>query len=293
MRDFFRSVWFKIFAVIALILFGLMLRTGMSGGFASIPANVMGFVLTPLQKVSAQVSGAFSGAVSTVASYGSVKKENEQLKKEVSSLNSKLVDYNQMKNENSQYKEYLGIRDDNQDFKWEPAMVIARDPGQWFSVFTIDKGSLNGIGVNDPVITSDGLVGKVTQVMSTSSIVTTILDPSVSVGALVSQTNDPCITQGDKELGAKGRMKVSYLAKESTAAQGDIVITSGIGGIFPKKLKIGIVEEIRTETSGLSLYAVVKPMVDPSTVKNVFVITSFQGKAGDATKSSSSQSGGK
>lgn len=305
MHEFFRSVRFRIFAVIGLVLIGLMLRTAVTGGFSSVTARVAGIVSAPAQRLSAAISGGVTDMISGVTSYAAVHKENEQLKKQISDLNSKMVDYNQMKNENEQYKNFLGLKQENSDYKFEPAMVISRDPGQWFSAFTIDKGSLSGILPNDPVITSEGLVGKVSSVSLTSSVVTTILDPAVSVGALISQTGDVGVAQGDRENATAGELKVSYISKDSNVAQGDLIISAGTGGIFPKNLKIGTVESVKTQSDGLSLYAVVKPMADPSTAKNVLVITDFTGKvtagttagttasAASSSSQASSKKGGK
>lgn len=290
MREFFSSVRFKVLAVVALILIGLMLRTAVSGGFATLPQQITALVVTPLQKASASISSGFTDMLSGFTAYSATKKENEQLKKQNSDLNTKLADYNEIKNENNQYKQMLGIKSEHNDFQLEPAMVISRDPGNWFSSFTIDKGSLNGLKPDDPVVTPEGLVGKVTQVMLTSSVVTTILDPSVSAGVLISQSNDVGISQGDNTLAEKGLFTVDYISKDSKVAQGDLIVTSGNGGVFPKMLKIGTIQQIKVEPNGLSLTAVVKPLADPTKVKDVFVITDFEGKQSTTASSSSTSS---
>lgn len=290
-RDFFRSTRFKVFVIVAVFLLGLMIRTAVSGGFSTITASAVSVIVTPVQKLSATISNAFNDAVSNVVEFGTVKSENEKLKKQVSDLQSKLVDYNDMKRKNDEYNKVYGIYQENPDFKLQSASVISRDPGQWFSSFTIDKGTLEKISPQDPVITSDGLVGIVTEVMPTSAVVTTILDPSVSVGSFVSDTGDAGVSEGDHDLLSKNQFKITYLPKDSAAASGDIVVTSGRGGIFPKNLKIGTIQSVKSESSGVSLYGVCTPIVDPSSVKNVFVITDFNGKTASASSSSSSASG--
>lgn len=273
--------------MIAMIILGMMLYAASTGGAATLPQNIIGVVTSPIQKLSSSISGAATNLLAGFTTYSSVHTENEKLKKQVTDLTSKLIDYDKLQRENQQYKEFLGLKEENPDFKFEPAMVISRSNDQWSSSFTIDKGSLDGIAVNDPVITSEGLVGIVTSdVMPTSAVVTTILDPQCNVGAIISHTGDVCIAQGSKELIANGQLKVVYLNPDSGVAKGDIVITSGIGGYTPKGLKIGTVEDIKTESSGM-LSAITRPMADPTNAKNVFVITSFKGKA--STLSSSSQ----
>lgn len=293
MREFFRSWKFKIFAVVACVLIGLMLRASATGGLSTVTQNVVSVVISPFQKASAYVTNAFTGVISDISNLGSLKSENEELKKQVADLQSQLVDYYQLKTENEQLKGIVDLPDEGDNRKYVPAMVISRDPGQWFSAFTIDKGSIDGIEVNEPVITSEGLVGIVISVNVNTSVVSTILDPSVHIGSIVSRTGDTGITQGESELVSEGEFELAYLNKNSSVTAGDIIITNGRGGIYPKNLKVGIVQELKLDVSGNSVNAVCKPMVDPSTVKNVFVITSFTGKDTGSAASSADSSGGK
>lgn len=262
-----------------------MLRAATSAGDASYFANVVSVIVTPIQKISTQISDTASNFLASFTTYGAVKDENDKLKKQVQDLTSKLVDYDKIEQQNEQYKDYIGIKDANPDFKFAPAMVISKDTGQWFSSFTIDKGSIDGIIAKDPVITADGLVGYVSQVMPTSCVVTTILDPTTQVGAIISHTSDVCVSQGNREIAAEGKLKITYIPRTSLVSKGDIVITSGEGGIFPKGLKIGTVEDIKLDIDGMSLYAITQPMANISDVKYVSIITDFRGKASNFTTS--------
>lgn len=289
MKDFLGSARFKVFVVIALVLLGLMIRTATNGGLATFTADAVSVVVSPVQKLSSKVSGFFTDVINSIASYGKTKAENETLKKQINELQNKLVDYNQMLRENQQLMESYDLHKENPDLKIQPADIIARDREQWYSSFTIDKGFVNGIKLNDAVITPNGLVGLVTQVLTTSSVVTTILDPSVLAGILISETGDTGVSSGDRKLQANGQIKINYLSKESTVSPGYIVVTSGLGGFFPKNIKVGTVLEVAKESSGMSLYAICKPMVDSLNIKSIFVITDFNGKSVTA----SSQSGAK
>jgi len=288
-KDFLGSARFKVFVVIALVLLGLMIRTATNGGLATFTADAVSVVVSPVQKLSSKVSGFFTDVINSIASYGKTKAENETLKKQINELQNKLVDYNQMLRENQQLMESYDLHKENPDLKIQPADIIARDREQWYSSFTIDKGFVNGIKLNDAVITPNGLVGLVTQVLTTSSVVTTILDPSVLAGILISETGDTGVSSGDRKLQANGQIKINYLSKESTVSPGYIVVTSGLGGFFPKNIKVGTVLEVAKESSGMSLYAICKPMVDSLNIKSIFVITDFNGKSVTA----SSQSGAK
>lgn len=289
MREFFKSLQFKVFAAIALVLIGLMLRTAWSGGSSTITASIFSTVLSPVQHLSSTISNFFYDAFSGIATSGQIKAQNKALQKQVSDLRSKLVNYNQMQQENAQYQKMYSILKENPDLKLAPARVISRDPGQWYSAFTIDKGSVDGIKPYEPVITPDGLVGETTQVMATTSVVTTILDPTVKVSVVVSETGDIGLAHGDRTLSSKGLLAIDYLPKDSAVATGDIVVTAGRAGVFPANLKIGLVQQVKTENSGISLYAVCKPLADPTTVKDVTIVTSFTGKTVDSSATSSSK----
>jgi rod shape-determining protein MreC len=292
-REFFGSFKFKIFAVVACVLIGLMLRTSATGGLPTVTQKAVSIVISPFQKASAYVTDAFTGFIGDITSLGTLKTENERLKKQITELQTKMVDYDQLKSENEQLKGIVDLPDEGDSRKYVPAMVISRDPGQWFSAFTIDKGTLDGIQTDEPVITSEGLVGVVISTSLNTSVVSTILDPSVHVGSIVSQTGDTCITQGESDLVTEGEFELAYLAKSSSVTAGDIITTNGRGGIYPKNIKIGIVQELQLDVSGNSMNAICKPMVDPSTVKNVSVIISFSGKdTGTSSKAATSSAAG-
>ncbi len=289
MRDFFRSLQFKIFVAIALVMIGLMLRTALGNGNSTVTASVFSTILTPVQRASSSVSNFFYGIFSNISTNEQLHSKNTQLQKTVNQLQSKLVDYNQMQQENEQYQKMYSISQEHSDFKLAPARVISRDSGQWNSAFTIDKGQVDGIKPYEPVITPDGLVGETTEVMFNSSVVTTVLDPTLKMGALVSQTGDLGQVHGDRNLVSQGLLNIDYLPSGSAIANGDIIVTAGRAGVFPANLKIGLVQQVKTQNSGISLYALCKPLVDPTTVKDVSIITDFSGKS-NATPSSSSTS---
>lgn len=193
-------------------------------------------------------------------------------------MREQLVELEQYRAENQQYRQFLDIKQDNPDFVFESAMVIGRDPSDFFYSFTIDKGSADGISLYDPVITPDGLVGRISEVSISNSKVVTILNPGIDVGAFDTRTRDTGVIAGDLPLAEQGMCKMLYLPRGSSAAAGDIITTSGIGGVFPKGLIIGTIDDVQTEAHGISLYAKIKPTADIPMVQDVFVITSFKGQ---------------
>jgi len=156
--------------------------------------------------------------------------------------------------------------------------VVGRDPNEEFYGFTINKGSLAGVSAGDPVITESGLVGRVTKVGATYSKVSTIFNPDVQVAAIGANTGDPGILSGGKKLADQNQVELTGLDPKASVQEGELIVTSGMGGVFPANIVIGTVQSISTGSLDISLTAVLKPTSEIQTVKDVFVITSFLGQ---------------
>lgn len=279
MEDFFKSRYFKILALLLALVFAFMLRAAHTGTAIPMVSQVTAWMLTPFQRASAQLSYSVDDAVSEYFSGPQLADENERLRTENAALRSQLIEYARLKAENDQLKNYLEIKEKNPDFDFEPAMVIGRDAADRFYSFTIDKGSSDGIAKNDPVITQEGLVGIVQEVGITHAKVLTILDVMVEVGAINTNTREIGVTSSDIPLAEQGLLRLSYLPRESAAKVGDLVATTGVGGLFPKELVIGSIKEILPDSRGVSLYAVILPPADIRNVRDVLVIKHFEGQA--------------
>lgn len=293
MKDFLHSNGFKVLLAVIFIMFGLMLYTASTG--SSIFSNLMGFISAPMQKVSTVVANnANETAKNATLDANQLKAEYDELKKKNEDLNNKLVDYYQIKQENEQYKSILGLKSQHKDYQLVSAAVIGRDPNDLFYNFSVDKGSLDGVKVNDPVVTSAGLVGYVSSVNATYCKITTILSADTSIGASDKVTRDSGVVSSNIKLADQGLTKMGYLDANTKVKSGDIIVTSGLGGIYPKDLLIGTVTEVKNEEYDVSLCATVKPFVDVKSVHDVFIITKFVGQ-GEIMESSAStaSSGGK
>lgn len=275
MKDFFKGKAFKAICCLLALIIGMMIYQAASGNYASLPEAVVGTVVSPIVKVSSVISDKVAGFFNGILSAGDTKKENEQLKKELSEAYKNLSDLEKYKNENEHLKKFLEIKEQNPDYKLESAMVIGRDSSSQFGSFTVDKGSMAGIKVNSPVITHEGLVGIVSHVGPTYSVVTTILDPKINIGAYNSRTQSTGVVGGDANLYSSAKTKLRLLPRDTALLSGDIIETSGIGGMFPAGILIGTVDSIKAENSGVSMYAEISPIVDIEKVSNVMIITDF------------------
>ncbi len=280
MRDFLSSVRFKILVALLTVLAGFMIMAIYTGGTAPLAAQLFSMITVPLQRTSAQVSDSVSGFFDKFLNAGQVYEQNKLLQDEVNTLRKQLVDYQAIQHENAQYKAILNVTEKRRDLAIETASVIARDPADRFYSFTIDKGTMHNISYLDPVMTADGLVGYVSEVGITYAKVITILDITLDVGAYDSATRDIGIVSGTIDLATQGLCQMEYLPRDSAAAKGDLVLTSG-GSLFPKDIIIGSITSVQPGSHGTSLVATIQPAADISDVKNVFVITYFEGQGSE------------
>ena len=280
MKDFFGSLKFKILVGLMTVLLGFMIASVYTGGAAPMFSQVVSVITTPMQRASANISGGVSGFFDQFLSAGQVYEENQRLREELNILRRQVVDHQQARHENAQLRAILGVMEDRQDLTFITADVIARDPADRFYSFTIDRGSRHGINWLDPVITADGLVGYVIEVGVNQARVATILDVSASVPAYSNTTREIGIVSGAVELAPLGRSELQLLPRESEVGVGDLILTSG-GPLFPRDLIIGTVVEVGPSRHGTGLRAVIELTAEVQNVRNVFVITSFDGQGMD------------
>ena len=282
MKEFFKTGRFRVLLVVGCLLFSFLLRSIYTGGLMPLVSSAGGMLMVPLNTMSAAAGAAIQNRFGPFLSSGEVHRENQALREEIQRLEEQLIDYETVKMENEQFRELLEIKERNSDLIFEPATVVGRTPDDWFGSFTIDVGTYHGVSLRCPVITSDGLVGIVSEVGRGYSKVQTILDASVSIGGVDIHTLDTGIITGTIPLAQEGSCKLGFLPRESGVTPGDTIVTSGTGGLLPRGLIVGEIQSVEMETSGLSLYAVITPAADIQGARQVFVITDFGGKD-DAT----------
>lgn len=280
MKHFFRSVKFKILLLLLVLMAGFMAYAGANGRWSAAPQELLATALVPFQKLGRLISGGLDGIRQKTVAVNEVLEENAALHEELARLRQTVVDYDDMKAENELFRAYYQIEDAYSDYELVSAFVIGRDPLEKYYSFTIDRGTRDGLAINDVVITPDGAVGRVAAVGHNYAEVLTVLDPSVSMGCTVSRTRDIGLTEGDSLLAQDGRLKMSYLPRETLVAAGDLVVTTGLGGVFPAGLIVGTVEDVCPESSGKSMYAVVSPTADVRNLTSVFVIINYDAETG-------------
>ena len=156
MKDFFDTWKFKILVAVAVFLVGIMAYAGANGRLTAAPQELLGVILTPFQKAGAVVSGGVGAMWEKYASIDKVMEQNEQLTAENAELRQQMVDYDRIKAENEAYKALANIQEKNSNATYVSGFVIGRDPLDEFGGFTLDKGTADGVAVNDAVISDRG-----------------------------------------------------------------------------------------------------------------------------------------
>lgn len=275
MKNVFNSKPFKlVVAIIGVFLLGSLIAAA-NGHGETAQSSIVGTVFSPAHYVAQKISNGIDNIAGNVSGDGQYEKEIEKLQEEVGSLQSQLVDYENLKKQNELYKEFLGIKEENTDFKFVEASVTGRDSADVYKSFTISKGLVNGVAVGDAVLYGKYLIGVVDKAYPTYSVVMTILDPDFNVSAYELISNEISYVTGNASLAKNNKCKMANLDASTKITNESIICTAGVGGTIPKGLIIGTVDEIADESTDISSYAVITPGAKIDDVSTCFVLTDF------------------
>lgn len=278
MQRFFRSRALKAFVcVIVAIILGAVIAAFSHNNNTPL-SSATSTVLYPLQRVSAYLSYKFSNFNDNFKSSATLADENAELKMQIEKYQKEVIGYNEAKKKLETYEDFLGVKEENPDFIFESATIISRDSTDPYESFTLSKGSLDDIQVNDPVIYGTNLVGVVTSVAPATCTVSTIANPDVNVGIYETYTGEVGYTNGTGNSKDRVYCKIPGLKNETAISPNGIIATSGSGGIYPKDLIVGTVARIDDAKDGISSYASIRSAVDIAELSEVFIIKSFDGQ---------------
>ncbi len=264
------------FALIILLL-TLIYYTGEHRSRYTFIEDLLLTAISPVQGFFSEVGGAASDFFQGVTSYREILEENRNLREELASRDNFRQQLLELQKENYRLREMLGFKE-RTEYELLPAEVIARDPTHWFETIVINKGHYHDIEENMAVVTAEGLVGNVFQVSRNSSRVLLLTDSRRAVSILVQRSRDPGtagIVEGYPE--EEGFLRVINLPPEANIQPGDSIISSGMGGIFPKGLIVGQVMEVDKDQYGLLQQAVVRPAVNFNRLEEVFIVMDMVG----------------
>ncbi|MDR0821583.1 MAG: rod shape-determining protein MreC [Oscillospiraceae bacterium] len=272
MKDFFKSVRFKILIFIAAGLIGVAVYAAVSGGTASAPERAFQFVTSPFTTAMSKLSDFAEDRLDRIVNAEKYKRENLLLRQQLSDMWTEVNDKEKTEKENEQLKKMLGIAETRAEFVWAPPCeIIARNANDVFGGFTVNRGSDDGIKPGDPVFTEIGLVGKVTEVAPDYAKVATLLSPEVGVGVSSARNKTVGVIDNNIDWASQNRCRMGFIDSHADIKPGDIIVTSA-ESIFPPNLVVGTVESTEPGDNGLSLYVAIVPAVDIHVITDVFIV---------------------
>lgn len=238
---------------------------------------VSGYVFVPIQNGINYIGRSVSDKTDQLQNLKDVMQENVRLQALVDELTIENSTLQQDKYELSRLRELYQLDEMYPSYNKVAARITGKDPGNWFSTFIIDKGSNDGLAVDNNVIAGSGIVGIITEVGPNWSTVRSIIDDSSNVSGMVLTTSDRCIVTGDLKLMSQGMIRFSQLSDQDNQVNiGDKVVTSNISDKYLQGILIGYVSEKNTDANNLTSSGYITPVVDFEHLQEVLVITDLK-----------------
>ena len=276
MKNFLRQNGLVLVAIAGLLSLLIGIGSAVLGGSSDPVANVVNSITAPLRKGVSSVLDMGEGVFGYVFKYGEIEQEIADLRAQVADLQEQVIAGQDANRENDQLRKLLELKERRRDFTFESARVTNRSTSNWESTFTLSKGSKHGLALGDCVVTETGvLAGIITELGTNWATVSTVINLDIELGGVISRTLSAGILEGDFSLMGEGQLKMSYLPNEAALVNGDRVVTSGKGDVYPSGLAVGQVDGVFSDPSGQSRYAVIVPDADLDNLIEVFVITDF------------------
>ena len=258
--------------VLSVVFLGLIFWS-----FKSSERNIIssgaGSALNPIQKITYTVNSKIKSFVDLCLNIREVKDQNIKLEAENAQLKNQLLQYSGLKAENDQLRKVLDFKTENSEYNYIATHIIGYSGGNILDGYIIDRGSDSGIQKGYVVIGANGLVGQVTSVGTNWSIVKSILNENIAVAVKIQNTNDNTgILRGVRENQTQAIAKVENIPMNSNVKAGDTVVTSGLGGIYPKDILVGTVESVTEDKINIMKTATIKPAVNFNQAEDLFVV---------------------
>ena len=274
-------------SVFCILLIGI---SSVNDGFLSPLRNGVGYVLTPIQS---GINRAGSAAYEKIRNYSNLQDalaENEELKSRVASLTEENNRLQLEQFELDRLRELYGLDQEYMQYQKVGARVIAKDSGDWFQIFRIDKGARDGIRKDMNVIAGGGLVGIVTDVGDNYATVRSIIDDYSQVYAMAMQSGTNCVVEGDLTLYREGRLRLTHIPQDGDVKEGDRIVTSNISSVFLPGLLIGYAADISVDSSRVTQSGYLVPVAQFDTLQEVLVITDLKSEMSEGEEAQPEES---
>lgn len=272
-RIFKRKPQFIIIILIAVLAL-LIFLGGRYNDRLSFIKGIVGDVITPVQGFMYRIATDVSGFFASIGERRQLRENYANLKERVKELEQLQLNMDEIIRENERLKSLLNFKEERDEFVVTGARVTGKNPSSWFNTITLNKGTKHGVEVDMAVVTEKGLVGRVIEAGRSWAKVRTIIDGQSSVSGIIERTRDTGMVRGNNTMIFEdGLCRMMHLPLDVDLVVGDRVITSGLGGIFPKGLYIGEIIEVSAQSHDSFVTAIIKPGVDFLHLEEVLVIT--------------------
>jgi len=259
----------RLILLASILVLCLLLLTLQTRGRASGAADLVARVTTPVQKTLSAIHRGVFGLWSTYLDWKNVRAENRRLRDENQRLRVDALAVSETAEENQRLRRLLDLKA-RLPLNTLTGEIIAREWGGWVRSLTVNRGRADDVRRLTAVISPDGLVGRVVDVRPGAAVVQVLTDPTSTVGAHAVRTRTPGVVEGEP----RGTIRFKYMARDGSALQaGDLVVTSGLGGLFPRGIPVGRVRAIDDRGSALFSFATLEPAVNFAKIDEVLLLT--------------------
>lgn len=241
----------------------------------SIIESGAGSALNPVQKLLYSATDQIKETLDFFLNFSEVKSQNRELVNENEELKNKLAEYSDLKEENERFREMLNFAEERDNYNYIGCDIISYSGGNFNDGYVVNKGTNDNIAKGMAVITNKGLVGQVTSVGTNWSIIQTLTNENIAVSVMVESTRDATgYIAGYKEDSQNRNLaKVYDLPMDSEVKEGDVILTSGVGMVYPKEIRIGEVIKVEEDKVKVMKSAIVKPYVDFNKLEDLFIVS--------------------
>ena len=266
------------YVLVGLSIFCVLLiaATSINSNFLAPLRTGVGYVLVPLQTGVNAVGTSIYNNVKNYSSLKAAQAENDKLTARIDELTEENNRLQAAQVELQRLRDLFALDQDYMQYEKVAARVIAKDSGNWFQIFRINKGSADGIQVNANVMAGGGLVGIVTDVGANYATVRSIIDDSSNVSGMSMRSGDTCNVSGNLTLYQEGRLGLDHMKKETDIQDGDRIVTSNISDIFLPGILIGYASDLATDTNNVTKSGYVVPVARFDNLQEVLVITQIK-----------------
>ncbi len=265
----------KVVLALTVVLAVALALTGALGRGGSWPQRAVQTLLTPLRAGVNDLTRQAQQIYSYIFRYETLEAENEELRARIAEMENDARTTDTLQRENQRLKELVGLKEEREDYELVSSYIITWDSNDWTSSFTINKGAGSGIQTDMVAITAQGeVVGLVTAVGSNWATVTTVLDSSLEVSAIIPSSGYAGMVQGAYTTGAEGMLRMDYLPTDAVIRNNDQVVTAG-STLYPRDLILGYVADAGFDETGVAKYAILTPAADFENLEQIFILTNY------------------